>query len=138
VQTLVSGGLVRPFVARFGERVALALALASGALGFAVYAFAPNGGLFMSGVAFIALWGMANPSFQALATRLASASEQGRLQGALSSLRAVSGMIGPLLFTQIFSLSVSAGVFPGGAYFLSSVLLALSLVVALAATARAT
>jgi len=137
-QTLVSGGLVRPFVARFGERASLALALASGALGFALYAFAPNGALFMSGIAFIALWGMANPSFQALATRLASASEQGRLQGALSSLRAVSGMIGPLLFTQIFALSVTAGVFPGGAYFLSAVLLAASLVVARAATARAT
>lgn len=76
-QTLVSGGLVRPFVARFGERVSLTVALASGALGFAVYALAPNGALFMSGIAFIALWGMANPSFQALATRLASASEQG-------------------------------------------------------------
>lgn len=45
-------------------------------------------------------------------------------------------MIGPLLFTQIFSLSVSAEAFPGGAYFLSAVLLASSLVVARAATAR--
>jgi MFS transporter, DHA1 family, tetracycline resistance protein len=136
-QTLVSGGLVRPFVARFGERTALAVGLAAGALGFGVYAFAPWGGLFMSGVALIALWGMANPSFQALATRLADPSEQGRLQGALSSLRGVSGMIGPLLFTQIFALSVSADAFPGAAYFLSAALLAGSLAVALTATKEA-
>jgi MFS transporter, DHA1 family, tetracycline resistance protein len=137
-QTVVSGGLVRPFVARFGERKALVVALTAGALGFGVYAFASWGSLFMSGVALIALWGMATPSFQALATRLADASEQGRLQGALASLRGVSGMIGPLLFTQIFALSVGAGAFPGAAYFLAAVLLAASLAVALAATGKTT
>jgi len=76
------------------------------------------------------MWGMANPSLQGLATRLRGASEQGRLQGALASLRGVSGMIGPLLFTQIFSLSAAAGVFPGGAYILSAALLCASLAAA--------
>ncbi len=44
-------------------------------------------------------------------------------------------MIGPLLFTQIFSLSAAAGVFTGGAYLLSAALLFASLVAALAAAA---
>lgn len=136
-QTIVSGGLVRPFVARFGERMSLIVALGAGAAGFAVYAFAAQGAWFMSGVALIAFWGMATPAFQALATRLAGADEQGRLQGALSSLRGVSGMIGPPLFTQIFALSVSADAFPGGAYFLAAALLAASLAAALAATRKA-
>ncbi len=73
---------------------------------------------------------MANPAFQGLATRFASASEQGRLQGALSSLRGVSGMVGPLFFTQILSLSIGAGSFPGAGYFVAALLLAASLVVA--------
>ncbi len=77
---------------------------------------------------------MANPAFQGLATRLKGASEQGRLQGALASLRGVSGMIGPLLFTQIFAASIGARIFPGASYFLAAALLAVSLLVALAAT----
>ena len=42
-------------------------------------------------------------------------------------------MIGPLLFTQIFSLSAAAEIFPGGAYLLSAALLGGSLLSALAA-----
>ncbi|CAN2533944.1 Tetracycline+resistance+protein,+class+C [Methylocapsa aurea] len=129
-QTVVSGGLVRPAVKRFGERATLVVALAAGALGFAAYAFAPTGGIFMAAPPLIALWAMANPAFQGLATRFASASEQGRLQGALSSLRGVSGMVGPLFFTQILSLSIGAGSFPGAGYFVAALLLAASLVVA--------
>ncbi|QGM47010.1 TCR/Tet family MFS transporter [Methylocystis heyeri] len=133
-QTIVSGGLVRPAVARLGEVRTLTIALVFGALGFAVYAFASNEWAFLSAPPLIALWAMANPSFQALATRFADPSHQGRLQGALASLRGVSGMIGPLLFTQIFGLSVATGEFPGAAYFLSAALLCASLPVALSAT----
>jgi MFS transporter, DHA1 family, tetracycline resistance protein len=132
-QTVVSGGLVRPAVARLGERLTLTIALLFGAAGFTLYAFAADDALFLSSAPLIAMWGMANPSVQGLATRLRGASEQGRLQGALASLRGVSGMIGPLLFTQIFSMSAAAGVFPGGAYLLSATLLCASLSAALAA-----
>lgn len=126
-QTVVSGGLVRPAVARLGELRTLTIALTCGALGFLAYAFAPTGAVFMAAPPLIALWGMANPSFQGLATRLAGGSEQGRLQGALGSLRGVSGMIGPLLFSQIFALSLSADIFPGVGFLLAGALLATSL-----------
>ena len=43
-------------------------------------------------------------------------------------------MIGPLLFTQIFAASIGARIFPGASYFLAAALLAVSLLVALAAT----
>lgn len=132
-QTIVSGGLVRPAVARLGEQTTLTIALICGALGFAAYAFAPTGWLFMSAPPLIALWGMAGPSFQGLATRFADASEQGRLQGALGSLRGVSGMIGPLFFTQILAASIAHDTFPGGGYFVAALLLIASLLVSLAA-----
>lgn len=136
-QTVVSGALVRPAVARLGERGTLIAALGFGALGFSVYAFASSGYVFMAAPPLIALWAMANPAFQGLATRFAGASEQGRLQGALSSLRGVSGMIGPLFFTQIFAASITAERFSGAAYFVAALLLAASLVVALTATRAA-
>ncbi len=125
---------MRPAVARLGERGTLIAALGFGALGFSVYAFASSGYVFMAAPPLIALWAMANPAFQGLATRFAGASEHGRLQGALSSLRGVSGMIGPLFFTQIFAASITAERFSGAAYFVAALLLAASLVVALTAT----
>ncbi len=48
------------------------------------------------------LWGLAGPPRQGLMTRRTTASEQGQLQGALSSLREIAFMIGPLLFTNTF------------------------------------
>ncbi len=135
-QTIVSGALVRPAVARLGEKTTLTIALACGALGFLAYAFAPTGALFMAAPPLIAMWGMANPSFQGLATRLAGASEQGRLQGALGSLRGVSGMVGPLFFSQIFAFSLTTDFFTGAGYFVAGLLLAASLAIGLAAIRR--
>jgi DHA1 family tetracycline resistance protein-like MFS transporter len=136
-QTVVSGGLVRPAVKRLGEKTTLTIALASGALGLLAYTFAPTGALFMAAPPLIALWGMANPSLQGLATRLAGSSEQGRLQGALGSLRGVSGMIGPLLFSQIFALSLSLDAFTGAGYFVAALFLATSLFIGLKAIRQA-
>lgn len=135
-QTVVSGALVRPAVARLGEKKTLTIALSCGALGFVAYAFAPTGALFMAAPPLIAMWGMANPSFQGLATRLAGASEQGRLQGALGSLRGVSGMVGPLFFSQIFAISLAVDAFTGAGYFVAGLLLAASLAIGLAAIGR--
>ncbi|PPD45884.1 MAG: tetracycline resistance MFS efflux pump [Methylocystis sp.] len=135
-QTVVSGGLVRPAVARLGEKKTLTIALVCGALGLLAYAFAPTGAIFMAAPPLIALWGMANPSFQGLATRLAGGSEQGRLQGALGSLRGVSGMVGPLVFSQIFALSLSFDFFLGAGFFIAALLLAASLWLGLRAIER--
>lgn len=129
-QTIVSGGLVRPTVARLGEKKTLVIALIFGTIGFLICAFAPTGALFMAAPPFIALWGMANPSLQGLATRLAGASEQGRLQGAFGSLRGVSGMVGPLFFSQILAASISLETLSGSGYFVAGVFLVASLFVA--------
>jgi DHA1 family tetracycline resistance protein-like MFS transporter len=133
-QTVVSGALVRPAVARLGEKTTLAVALICGGFGFLVYAFAPTDGIFMAAAPLIALWAMGWPSFQGITTRFAGVSEQGRLQGALASLRGVSGMIGPLFFTQILAASIATEAFAGAGYFVAALLLASSLAVALAAT----
>jgi DHA1 family tetracycline resistance protein-like MFS transporter len=76
------------------------------ATSFLAFALAPTGALFLIGVPFVSLSGIAGPSLQGLATRQVSSSEQGQLQGALSSLRGIGMMIGPLLFTQTFALAL--------------------------------
>jgi MFS transporter, DHA1 family, tetracycline resistance protein len=73
-------------------------------------------------------------------SRRVSASEQGRLQGANSSLMGVANMLGPGLFTQVFALFIGAGSawqLPGAAFLLAAGLLLIGSIVALRATSRA-
>ncbi len=133
---VVQGAVVGRVVARFGERRALVAGLVIGIAGQLVYAFAPNGATFLIAIPIWALFGLVNPSLQGLMTRLVAASEQGQLQGALASLRAVASVTAPILFTQIFALAVGdlRGVLVPGASFVAAAIL---LVASLAAVSRA-
>ena len=87
----------------------------------------------------LSLWGFASPSALGLMSRRVSASEQGQLQGANSSLMGVANMVGPALFTQVFALFIGAGSawhLPGAAFLLASGLLLVGVAVALRATSR--
>jgi DHA1 family tetracycline resistance protein-like MFS transporter len=126
---LVQGFVVGPAVRSFGERKVLLAGLLAGAVGFAIYAFAPNGWLFLAGIPVVALWGMAGPTAQALMTRHVGPSVQGELQGAMGSLQGVATIIGPMTFASTFAWSIrdiAGWHFPGAAYLLAGVLLALS------------
>jgi len=137
---VVSGGLVRPIVARFGERRVLLAGLACGATGFAIYGVAPTSALLCLGLPLQALWGLANPASQGLMTRRVHPSEQGQLQGANASLRGIAGLVGPGLFTQTLALFIGAGAawhLPGAPFLLAAALLLAALGIARRAT-RAT
>ncbi len=127
---VVSGALVGPFVKRFGERRSLLSGLLFGTLGFAGFAVAGCGWMILAVIPFIALWGIAAPAMQSLMARHVDPSSQGKLQGAINSLRAITGMAGPLLFTQIFAIAISPRYglhLPGGPYYLAALLLGASL-----------
>ena len=130
---IVSGVLVGPFVKRFGERVSLLSGLAFGTLGFLAFGLATRGWVILATIPLIALWGIAAPAVQSLMSRHVDASAQGKLQGAINSLRAITGMAGPVLFTQVFALAISPRFslhFPGAPYLLAGVLLFGSLLLA--------
>ncbi|MEI9941523.1 MAG: TCR/Tet family MFS transporter [Pseudomonadota bacterium] len=130
--TIVAALLVGPLVKRLGERRALLIGLGFGAAGFGVYGWAPTGGWFLAGIPLLAIWGLAGPAFQALMSRRVEQSAQGRLQGALASMSGITGMIGPLLFTQVFAFGISSKSLhlPGAPFWMSSLLLSASLLVA--------
>jgi len=134
---LVSGVLVGPFVRRFGERRSVLSGLMFGVFGFAGFALAARGWVTLAVIPFIALWGIAAPAMQSLMSRHVDPSAQGKLQGAINSLRAVTGMAGPPLFTQIFAIAISpkyAIHLPGAPYFLAALLLLSSLLLAVYVT----
>jgi len=130
---IVSGVLVAPFVKKFGERHSVLAGLMFGTLGFLGFGLATRGWVALAVIPLIALWGIAAPAIQTLMSRCVDHSSQGRLQGAVNSVRAITGMAGPLLFTQIFSMAISPKSsvhIPGAPYFVAGLLLSSSLALA--------
>ncbi len=128
--SLVSGVLVGPYVKRFGERFSLISGLLFGTIGFLCFGLAPTGLVLMCTIPFIALWGIAAPAMQSLMSRHVDPSSQGKLQGGINSLRAITGMAGPVLFTQVFKHAispVSSVKLPGAPYLLAASLLGSSM-----------
>lgn len=131
---IVQGGLVGPIVKALGEVRALLLGTICGMLGFAIYGLAPNGLWAILGIPVMAFWGIANPALQALMTRRVPASEQGKLQGAGSSLTGIANLVGPLLFPLLFSWAIGGtGLLhhPGSPFLLASLLMAVAVALAL-------
>ena len=130
---IVQAGLVKHAVAAWGERRALLFGLSCGVMGFAIYGWAPTGLLFLMGIPIMAFWGFAMPSTQALVTRQVGPRVQGRVQGALSSLMSLAGIIAPLFYTGIFAWSIGpAAPFhqPGMPFWVAGSLLLIALAVA--------
>lgn len=130
---LTSAVLVGPFVKRFGERTSLFLGLILGSAGFAMFGWSPTGSIFLAAIAVNAFWSLAGPPSQSLMTQHVSASEQGKLQGALGSVRGVAMIIGPGMFSTVFALGLRQRIpFPGAPWFLAAFLLVIALIVAVA------
>ncbi|HEX4924122.1 MAG TPA: TCR/Tet family MFS transporter [Bdellovibrionales bacterium] len=134
---IVQAGLVRPVVARFGERRSLIAGFTFGAAGFAVYGWADQGWLYVIGVPLMALWGIGMPAAQGLMSTRVSPSEQGQLQGAIGSLRGIAGLFGPGIFTLTFSSFISRpeGLkVPGAPFYLAASLLLMAVATSWLAT----
>ncbi len=102
------------------------MGLLCGAIGFSVYGVAPEGWIFWLGIPVMAFWGLAGPAAQALMRRRVSSSEQGQLQGAIASINGLTGLIGPILFTQSFAYFIgpsAAWHLPGAPFLLASLMM---------------
>ena len=135
---IVQGGLIRPIIKLLGERGTLMLGLSAGAVGFGIYGMAPVGAIFLLAVPVQAVWGVASPAMQSIMSRAVDPSEQGRLQGAITSMRGIAGVIGPFLFAGLFRAGIEANPqVPGAALYLAAGLLVLATVLAMRAADRA-
>ncbi len=133
----VQAGLTGHVVVMFGERRALFAGLLFGAAGFVFYGLAPNSYWFWAGIPVMSLWGLAGPAILGMMTRRVSATEQGRLQGAITSLTGIANMLGPAIFSVVFAWSIGAGRgwnMPGLAFLLGAAMLATAACVAWRAT----
>ena len=125
--------LVGRLVKALGERRALLLGLACGTLGFMVYGLAGSGWMFLIGLPISALWAVAGPATMALITRQVPGDVQGRIQGSLSSLVSLAGIVAPGVFAGAFGFFIGPHApvrLPGVAFLIASLLLAAAALVA--------
>jgi DHA1 family tetracycline resistance protein-like MFS transporter len=127
LSVIVNALLVKRVVAKFGERRALLIGLACGVVGFTIYGFAPTGIWFLAGMPIMSLWALAMPSTQAMVTREVGPEVQGRVQGALTSLASLAGIVAPVIYTSVFAWFIgphAPAKLPGAPFLLAGVLLA--------------
>jgi DHA1 family tetracycline resistance protein-like MFS transporter len=123
---LVQGGLVRPTVARLGERRTILVGLSVSLLGFVGYGLASQGWMLLTVLAVASLGAVAGPAIQGLVAGTVPAREQGAVQGALTSLQSLASVIAPLAAGGVFSAFSGSGApleLPGAPFFLGAVLL---------------
>ena len=130
---IVQGLIVGPAVTWLGPRRALIAGLLFGGLGMVIYGLAPSGPWFWLGVPVMSLWGITGPTIMDMMSRKVSPSEQGQLQGANSSSRSVTGLLGPAIFTATFAWLIHW--LPGAPFLLAALLLVAAVAVAWVVTA---
>ena len=123
---IVQGVLVGPISKRFGDRATMIFGLFGGTVGIALMGWAPTGVAFIVAMLPNALWGLAMPTLQSLMTRRVGEDEQGQLQGANMSVASIAGVLSPLFFGWIYSISTEPDSpihLPGLAFYLAAIVL---------------
>lgn len=133
---VVQGLLMRPILARIGERNAVIAGLSIDVLAFIALGFVTNGWVALALTPLTALGSIAGPALQGIMSRAAANNQQGELQGTLASINAVATIVAPLVMTQTFYFFThnNAVIFlPGAPFLLASVLTIICIGIFLAA-----
>lgn len=129
---LVQGVLSRRLIPRYGPRNIIIAGALSGIAGYLIYAFAGQGWMMYAGIAVAALQGLVFPSLQGMMSAGVAPSEQGELQGAVSSIQSLSAIMGPPIMTGSFAYFSSPGApfyLPGAPFVLAAGFAVLTLLV---------
>jgi DHA1 family tetracycline resistance protein-like MFS transporter len=133
---VVQGFLTRPLIKLMGERNAILFGTTFGAIGFAIYGFAPDWKTFMLGVPVMSLWGVAGPAIQSILSRRVEVTEQGKLQGAVQGVNSIAFIFGPFFYGPLywlFNSPLSWLGLPGFPFLASSFFLVCALLMAMRA-----
>lgn len=127
---VVQGGLVRPAVARWGERRTIRIGLAISTVGFVGYGLAGQGWMMLAVIVVASLGAVAGPALQGLVAGAVPSAEQGAVQGSIASLLALTAIFAPLLSGALFAGFSGSGAIlelPGMPFFAGAAFLAVAL-----------
>ncbi|MFM7347370.1 MAG: TCR/Tet family MFS transporter [Tagaea sp.] len=126
VSAVAQGALVRPAIARLGERGLAVAGFAVGAASFLLSGVSAEALWFALAIPLMGLWSLAAPAVTGLASQSVGGEAQGRLQGALGGLAGVAGIVGPGFFTLAFASGIDGSLgfdAPGLAFFAGAAML---------------
>lgn len=127
---IVQAGLARRIIGKLGEARSLMLGLGIATLAYVGYGLATHGWMIYVIITGASFGAVAGPAAQSLITRSVDPREQGEVQGALTGLSSIAGIIGYSMGAALFGYFVSDRApfrLPGAPYFMSAVLAAMSL-----------
>ena len=128
---LVQGGLVRKVMPKIGEHRAILIGVAFATVAFIGYGLVPEGWMVYPLIVVGAVGGLTNPALQAIVSKGVGADEQGGVQGALSSLNSLAGIVGPYIATGLFAHFIKTDPqIPGAAFYAAAGLNVLGLIIA--------
>src|SRR4029078_9191067 len=112
--------LIEPVRSRLGERGALMLGIAADAFAYVCVALTGGGRVLFLLIPVLCVGGISPAILQAVISRKVGEDRQGQLQGVMSSLNSLAGMIGPTPFLAIYF--ASRDQFPGLAWIVGAAL----------------
>lgn len=126
---IIQGGLIRIVIPKIGENNSVYLGLALYGLGMLLFAFATNTLMMFLFIIPYTLGGFCGPALQGIISNQVPPTEQGELQGALTSLMSATSIFGPLLMNGLFAYFTGPNTpyyFPGAPFILGALLFAMS------------
>jgi MFS transporter, DHA1 family, tetracycline resistance protein len=130
---LVQGGLTRIVNPLIGNEKSIYTGLVCYAIGMILFGIASQSWMMFLFLIPYCLGGIAQPAIQAVMAGRVPPNAQGELQGALTSIMSLSSIIGPLVMNNLFFYFTHSNApvyLPGAPFFLGSVLMATSAVIA--------
>ncbi len=130
---LVQGGLIRILIPKIGQANAVVLGLIFYMVGMILFGIANNGWMMFAILIVYCLGGIAGPALQGIISNQVHRSEQGELQGGLTSLMSATSIIGPLLMNNLFSWFSGKNApvyFPGAPFIAGAALMLISILLA--------
>ena len=132
----MQGWLIRPAIRHLGRRNAMVIGLSASILAFAMMVFVSSGLVALLFIPVSSLGGLVSPALRAELSDGVPAGQQGELQGATASLRAIGMIVAPFVYTSTFALTTGAGGYvdlPGAVFAIPAALNLMALVLLLRA-----
>jgi DHA1 family tetracycline resistance protein-like MFS transporter len=130
---LGQGLTTRLIVPRLGEMKCVLLGSFLHMISFFVYAFITQSWMVYAAIILFTFTGITMPSLQTIISKQTPQEEQGELQGSLVAITSLTAILGPLLYTTLFThftTNISTLVFPGAPYVAAALIAGLCLFLA--------
>ncbi len=135
----VQGYLIRILMPKLGHKNAIYIGIAMYAVGLVLFGMAWEGWMMFAFLVPYCLGGIGGPAIQGLISNQVPSSEQGELQGAMTSLMSLTSIAGPLIMNNLFAYATASDslfYLPGAPFYLGAIMVTIALLLAMKTLAK--